>query len=501
MTAQLAEGTRGRQRARRLSIKSKVLLPVAVVLMAGFAVYACFSLDAVERYVYGRTDRSAATFASVAERSLRLAMVQGDPAPVFRLLREISKLPDVQRIRVVNYEGKAWMSAGRPFRSNTPEVALLRREAARTGNTVGRMGPDWVYRAVRPIQGGPRCVSCHEDRPYLGYLEVDLRASETHRQLALSRQRLLLTGGATLLLVGLALLVTLHVLVSSPLSHLRAAMKRVENGDLSARASISSGDELEDLGRSFNHMVEEIEAKNQLLIRSAKLASIGLLAAGVAHEINNPVATISMSAERLLEMETCPAKRKFLQAVVEESDRVAGIVGELLSLEPRGSATMGPCNLDAAVRKALAGLARDAERNGVRVQLDLRLQGCQVRGQEDPLAQAFANMIDNAIRAMPNGGDLKITGRCEGGAAVVEIADTGTGIAPEHLDKVFDPFFTTREVGDGYGLGLSVTHKIVEEHGGNISVTSGPGGTTFTVRLPVGEDGVNGGQADPHPAG
>ena len=485
----------------RLSIKWKVFVPVAAVLVVGFALYSYVGLRAVERYLYQRADRSAASFAGVAERSLRLAMIEGDPEPVSRLMREIAQLPDVQRLRVVDKSGRTWIMAGRPYASDESDVHQLRQAAARSKSTVGALGGDWVYRAVRPVLGGPKCSPCHGDVPLLGFLEVDLRATSTREQLILSRRRLMWASGLMLAFVGIALVVALHLLVSSPLEELRSAMKRVQQGDLSARASISSGDELEDLGRSFNHMVNEIESKNQLLLRSEKLASIGLLAAGVAHEINNPVATISMSAESLLEMETCPAKRRFLQAIVEEAERVGGIVGKLLSLEPAKQAHAEPCNLEEAVRSALDALSREIERNHIKTVLQLDVRNCRVVGNQDQLVQALCNIIDNAVKAMPSGGVLTVRGHHRGGWCVLEVHDTGTGIAPEHLDKVFDPFFTTRDVGEGYGLGLSVTHEIIERHGGQISAASGPDGTTFTVRLPISEEAEHGGSGSPNTPG
>lgn len=479
--------------ARRLSIKWKVMLPVAVVLVAGFALYSYFGLRAIEQYQLHRVDRAAASFAAVAERSLRMAMVQDNPEPVSRLMREIAKLPDVKGMRVVGTDGRVWIAAGEPFSEGEPDVRELRRKALSTGSTAGAMGANWIYRTVRPVPGGPRCVRCHGDRALLGYLEVELRASDTQRQLKLSRSRLMWASGLTLAFVGLALAAALHVLVSAPLSELRAAMKRVEQGDLSTQASIHSGDELEDLGRSFNRMVGEIEAKNQLLLRSEKLASIGLLAAGVAHEINNPIATISMSAERLLEMETCPAKRKFLQAILEEANRVTNIIGKLLSLEPAKNASREPLNLESVVRQAVDELSREIERANVKVVYDLNVSGCSVEGQQEQLVQAFVNIIDNAVKAMPNGGVLALKGYREGPWCVLEVHDTGVGIPAENLDRIFDPFFTTREVGEGYGLGLSVTHEIIERHEGQISVASGTGGTVFTVRLPTCEGKGDGG--------
>ncbi|MGQ9696665.1 MAG: hypothetical protein ACUVRO_01560, partial [Armatimonadota bacterium] len=206
----------------RLSIKWKVFAPIGAILVIGFALYSYVGLRAVERYLYQRADRSAASFAEVAERGLRLAMIEGDPEPVSRLMREISKLPDVERLRVVDRNGRPWITAGRPYESDRGDVQQLRLAAARSKTTVGALGKDWVYRAVRPVAGGPKCSPCHGDVALLGFLEVDLRATGTREQLLLSRRRLMWVSGLMLAFVGIALVIALHLLVSSPLEELRS---------------------------------------------------------------------------------------------------------------------------------------------------------------------------------------------------------------------------------------------------------------------------------------
>lgn len=303
---------------------------------------------------------------------------------------------------------------------------------------------------------------------------------------------LLLAALGTVVLLVAALLIVLYVVVSRPVEELSAAMRRVEEGDLDTRAHIRSGDELERLAEAFNHMLEELQAKNrqlveagQQLLQSEKLASIGLLASGVAHEINNPVATISVSAESLLETEPQPERRRFLQAILEESERIGGIVRQLLHFDRGGHVHFADCDLAAVVDQALEEARWEAERSGVEVRRHGSLSGVVVLGQCDQLRRAFGNIIDNAIRAMPEGGRLDVGAEARDSHVSLWFRDTGGGIPPENLDRIFDPFFSTREVGEGFGLGLSVTYEIVRRHGGEISVESGRGGTTFTVKLRV----------------
>jgi two-component system NtrC family sensor kinase len=309
---------------------------------------------------------------------------------------------------------------------------------------------------------------------------------------SLVRTQLLASAGITLAMLVGALIIVIYVLVNRPVTELASAMRRVEDGDLSARAVIRSGDELEELAETFNHMLDELQVKNRQLVeagrqllQSEKLASIGLLASGVAHEINNPVATISVSAESLLETEDQPDRRRFLQAILEESDRISGIVRKLLDFDRGGHARFSECDLSEVVGQAMDDVRREAERSQVRLGTDLELRGAKLLGQPDQLRQALGNILDNAIRSMAEGGDLRVTGRVAGLEAILRFSDTGSGISEEDLAHIFDPFFSTREVGEGFGLGLSVTYEVVRRHHGGISVDSGPQGTTFSVTLPL----------------
>jgi two-component system, NtrC family, sensor kinase len=242
-------------------------------------------------------------------------------------------------------------------------------------------------------------------------------------------------------------------------------------------------------------MVEEISTKSdqlveagQQLLRSEKLASIGLLAAGVAHEINNPVATISMSAEGLYETETSPERKRFLRAIMEESERIGSIVRNLLGFERGGYSAYTPVSLTHILNEAVEDLRWEAERANVQMSLTTRLPYDTIMGQEDQIRQACVNIMDNALRAMADGGRLEIEAEEYEGFALIHFRDTGPGIPEEHQKRIFDPFFTTREVGEGFGLGLAACYEIVKRHDGDITVQSGPDGATFTIELPLMEE-------------
>ncbi|MBW3624778.1 MAG: HAMP domain-containing histidine kinase [Armatimonadetes bacterium] len=476
----------------RLSIKWKVFVPVAGIVLAAFLGYAYLGLHAAETQLLEKTGRSASVLATMIERAIRPSANLEDDAMLRRLLADLEGLPDLEGLRVLHPDGR--FRAGLPPHLDMERIEtlapMLERAMESPTGTSGRVSDAWTYHVVRVIRRSDRTPT---DEP-IGFLEIHLSMEDTRDRIVAGRIQLSYITVLTLLVLAGALMVIIHVLISSPLAVLTRAMSRVESGDLSTRAQIRSGDELEQLGHSFNRMVEEIETKNtqlleagEQLMRQEKLASIGLLAAGVAHEINNPVATISMSAEGLIESEESPERRKFLRAIIEESERIGAIVRNLLGFEKGGYAAYEPCSLTAILREAEEDLRREAERANVTVTMDLRMTGDRVLGQEDQLRQAFVNIMDNALRAMEmnHGGRLDLLAETEGETARIHFRDTGPGIAKEHQPHLFDPFFTTREVGEGFGLGLAVCYEIIKRHGGDITVVSDSGGTIFTIELPL----------------
>ncbi len=464
---------------KRLSIKWKVFVPVAGIVLAAFLTYAYYGYKTLQDQFITQSGRSAQILATVIAQRVYPALIARNPSSARQVLSEISTLPSLQQVALLTPQGKPWVRVYRTSSSapSPPFLPTLLDLARRQKGPAGRMGENWIYHSVQAVH--------NSEGDLVGFIQIDFSSVDTYRQLTRNSQQFGVITGVTLVLLALALIIVLHVLVSRPLAELMTAMKQVEQGDLTARAEIRSGDELEQLGQNFNRMVQEIEQKNRQLVQSEKLASIGLLAAGVAHEINNPIATISVSAERLLETETSEERRRFLQIILKESERIGQIINKLLGFERGGRVAFSPCHLERILQQSLEDFASIAEQNRVQVETDFQIEGAVLNGQCDQLRQAFGNIIDNALKAMPQGGQLRIRAYREDQEVVIEFMDTGPGIPQEYLDRIFDPFFTTREVGEGFGLGLAVCYEVVKRHGGNISVQSDAGGTTFTLRLPL----------------
>jgi two-component system NtrC family sensor kinase len=237
-------------------------------------------------------------------------------------------------------------------------------------------------------------------------------------------------------------------------------------------------------------ILEDITARVQLeeqLQLSDKMASIGLLAAGVAHEVNTPLTGISSFTQMLLEStEADDPRTPLLEKIERQTFRAAKIVNGLLNLaRPGGSDAAGPVDINVVINDVMVLLEHQLQTGNIQIRRALSSTPTVVQGVEFKLQQVFLNLFLNARDAMPAGGSLSVTSHVEDGQAVIEVADTGTGIAGEALTRIYDPFFTTKAVGQGTGLGLSITYGVIQEHHGSIECKSEAQGTRFTVTLPL----------------
>jgi PAS domain S-box-containing protein len=236
----------------------------------------------------------------------------------------------------------------------------------------------------------------------------------------------------------------------------------------------------------LDDMTARVRLEEQLQ-HSEKMASIGLLAAGVAHEVNTPLAGISSYAQMLRgRLEADDARSELLEKIEKQTFRASKIINNLLNFARSSPAEFETLDVNKIVLDVLSLLEHQLERAHIKVRQELAESLPAVRGNENRLQQVFFNLILNAKDAMPRGGWLTLATRAEDDTLIVEVRDTGHGIPKEHVRRIYDPFFTTKGLGRGTGLGLSVSYGILQEHGGAIFVESAPGqGTTFQVALPA----------------
>jgi signal transduction histidine kinase len=236
----------------------------------------------------------------------------------------------------------------------------------------------------------------------------------------------------------------------------------------------------------FDDVTDRAELEQQL-VQADKLSSIGLLAAGVAHEVNTPLAVISTYAQMLAkQVAEDSAKTQILDKIAKQTFRASEIVNSLLNFSRTSTTSFGPVNLNRTIQETLSLLDHQLHKSGVAIQTDLATDAPSIVGNAGKLQQVFLNLFLNARDAMPSGGRLEVRTWCEGQHALIEVSDSGTGIALEHLNRIYDPFFTTKAARKGTGLGLSVSYGIIQEHAGSIEVSNKPtGGARFRIMLPL----------------
>ncbi|MCL4472900.1 MAG: ATP-binding protein [Actinobacteria bacterium] len=278
--------------------------------------------------------------------------------------------------------------------------------------------------------------------------------------------------------------------ILEPIKQIERLARSISAGNFKKIETPMPKDEFGPVIDAINSMSEELEEREEELIQSKKLASIGVLVAGVAHELNNPVNNISMIAQTYDDMYLKLSEEQrieFMRRVDQESERIKGIVNNLLDFARPKEPKPRRIDVNALVTKALVLVQNTLSVSSIETSLDMAEGLPDIFIDDNQVQQVFVNLFLNAAQAMAPGGRLFVSTRLQPEEKMVDIIirDTGKGIQREYLPHIFDPFFSTKEEG-GTGLGLSVSYSIIKNHGGNIRVESTPGiGTTFTIQLPV----------------
>ncbi len=305
---------------------------------------------------------------------------------------------------------------------------------------------------------------------------------------------------AALLVLGLVTYMVQRWIVR-PVEHLREGAVRIGSGELAHRVEVVSSDEIGELAREFNRMAgelqgmrgeleERVEQRTREFVRAARLAGLGTLAAGIAHEINNPLASIAGCAEGLERKlrgggVTPEQQREYLQIIAKEAYRAHEITSRLL--EFARSEPAAPVNFAIGELMGEIGilLEHQLSSRGIRLESSCEADMPPLRGNPSECKQVLLNLLHNAIDASPVNGSIRVACSRDRGDAVLEVEDQGPGIPADQLERIFDPFFTTKAPGKGTGLGLAIVHRIVEAHGGRIEVVNTGHGALFRVRIPL----------------
>ncbi|MBI3813435.1 MAG: HAMP domain-containing protein [Nitrospinae bacterium] len=443
-------------------------------------------------------------------------------------------LYDTMKRHIVDKTSRIFLLNNRGFYFLNPEWET-EESLLNTGESPDNINDVYSKVVVSQVLSGRSGVVMDDDENLFAYTAVfpDERNKEFYYTVVESYPKNLLTAAVkdykrlfiATILAAVLLTILIGVFISKmlthPLSKLKEGVQLIGKGNLDYRLDIRSGDEVEDVAAEFNNMAEKLKIYSRCLeekveertkqvrdyekqlIHSEKMASLGLLAAGVAHEINNPIGIIINRIEALKMENTngdIPEKViKDMNAMMHHAMRVSKITGNLLSFSRESSYEFSPQDINKIIERVLMFLEGSISKKGIILEKSLYNGLPPVFGSAAGLEQVFLNIIHNALDATNGGGKIKVETKNgitppfpplekggEGGFVNVIISDTGNGISNEYIGKIFDPFFTTKEIGKGTGLGLSISYGIIKEHGGEIRVESEISkGTAFTITVPV----------------
>ena len=382
-----------------------------------------------------------------------------------------------------------------------PRIDQLENDLERYGRLMFAYGESRADDSAEPLAVNIRRIG----KDIITFAEELAGTERASLQAMLDRHRRLLIAAVivvSLLVIGIGQLMTQRV--GRPLKEMEESMEAVAAGRLTQLDMKAEDREIASLTQAFNHVLRELEVRQGQLVRSEKLAALGTMLSGVAHELNNPLSNIGTSTQILAE-EVSSGETAYLQELIEQIDaetwRARHIVRSLLDYARDREFKREPIRLAALVEETLR-LMRGRIAGQAIVDVDIP-DMLEIPGDRQRLQQVLINLVGNALQALGQHGKIVIEahpvasqcecgklvfGQCPGQVRSVEITvhDNGHGIPADVLPRIFDPFFTTKEVGQGVGLGLFIVFEIIEEHGGCIAVDSEPGkGTTFRIRLPL----------------
>lgn len=522
------------------TLSMRLVALIAVLTLAGMGVLAWVVVAKHTADLERETIQGALWLSSTLERSVRGWMQENRKDDLYRALQSVSQQHGIERLRLLNKAGRITYSSLPAEQGQTVDMqAEACTQCHRGGEPVARLddrrltrvftGPQGhrVLGLITPIYSEPSCsaAGCHpppSERTVLGVMDMQLSLEDVDRTIAEQNRSFLYSTYLLMLLIASACGVFVWRFVHCPVHALISGMERIRAGDLRHQIVLRSRTEIGLLAGSFNDMARELDrAQQQLqdwthtlerrveektrnlqqaqarLVHNEKMASLGTLAAVVAHEINNPLSGVLTYAKLLRKMvgdsgpkpERVESMLKYLRTVEAETARCGNIVRNLLEFSRQSGAVTGQVDIAGILERTLFLIAHKLELQGITLLRDFGDSLPVLSGDADQLQQAMLAMLINAVEAMPDGGQLRVTVRAasEGTSrqVQVEIQDTGPGIPPEAMGRLFEPFYTTKQDKKGVGLGLSVVYGIIRRHNGRIDVRSEAGhGATFVVTLP-----------------
>lgn len=491
-------------RLNRVRVAARLAIMMAVILALAMAVFTATALLQQRRTALDHAVRYSARLCETVRRALRISMLENRREELYSVMADIAREQDIVHISMANYDGRVAYSTAPSERNATiplsdarcrgchvtAESRPLEELPVRASHDRDRKGQ--TLSAVMPIYNAPDCSSgaCHahpKERRVLGVMGITLSTKHIDDSLNRARVEIVAVTFALILATFVGVWLLVRRWVGQPVQELLNETRRI--GPDSPLRILQPGEaELGELARAFNSMQERLFTTHRKLLMSERLAVVGKLAAGVAHEINNPLTGVLSFAESLIEdSPDGDPRRKDYEVIRHEAMRCRDIVRNLLDFARQQHHEPVPTQLNRVVEQTLKLVSRQASLKDIEIITKLAPNLPAVVADPAQMEQVFLNLLVNACDAMPDGGRINIASgyNVASQQAWVAVSDTGHGMDPATLGRIFEPFFSTK-MGRSSGLGLSVSWGIVQQHGGRLEVESEEGqGTTFRVVIPA----------------
>ncbi|MGH7491911.1 MAG: sensor histidine kinase [bacterium] len=500
-------------------ISYKLIAAVGGVALVMIGIFAYVILKAQQRQLIAELERNAHQLSETVKSSMRYDMLLDQRESVHRIINTIGRQKGIEKVRIFNKDGAIIFStdsldSGRMvdkkaeacYACHAADQPLERLPISARTRIFHAVSQQRKLGIINPIYNESGCwqASCHahsENQKVLGVLDITMPLDEVDRSLQASQMRLLIFAVIATAAVSLIIYLLVNRIVLKPVGQIVAATQHVAEGDLNYAITLDKDDEIGALARSFNDMTHKLAETQRQLYQSDKLASVGRLAAGVAHEINNPLTGVLTYSSFLLKRAAGhPEMKDDLEVIVRETKRCREIVKGLLDFARQSQPEKRASDINEVINRAVRILQNELLRHHIALEQNLEPNLPQINVDVDQIQQVLINLFLNAKDAMTEKGgtlmlDTSLThiyghagSPAQNGCIQIQVRDTGHGIAAEHLPKIFEPFFTTKGQ-NGNGLGLAIAWGIIAKHNGRITVESETGkGTTFKILLPVEEE-------------
>lgn len=526
-----------RQRLLRMTLSAKLNVLLLGAMIVIFALLGYLNVQLHRQHLEQNTLLVAERISDVIKHGTTEYMLHNDREGLYHSIQTMAAEPGIEKIRIFDQQGRTTYTTNASEQSRvvdkTAEACYACHAQSQPLARLKRPDRFRIYRSaagnrvlgiITPIENQPSCsnASCHAhpaEQQILGVLDTNISLAKADVQLAESSRRMIIYTACALLLIAVLSWFFVWEVVGRPVKALTRGTEHLAAGNLGYQIEVRSEDELGELARSFNGMSRQLQAEHtenvawtrtleqrverktgelkrahEHALHTEKMASVGKMAAVLAHEINNPLSGILTYAKLLrkwIGQDATQNRRQdiyeSLDLIASESRRCGDLVKNLLTFSRTTPMNLQPTNLNQVIERSRRLIQHQLDLAGIQVQPDLAPDLPPILCDGAQIEQVLLALMMNALEAMPQGGNLWVATHLNRETNIVRITvrDDGTGISPEILPRIFEPFLTTKETARGVGLGLAISRSILERHNGNIEVQSEVGrGTTFIVTLP-----------------